>query len=91
MYSIGCIVHNNGHCGEGHTSMKLECVKVNKQTLSRTSVELANCDQYEVRRANGTKRDVCHIPCYNYEWRQVNSSEAVRDKKLLLNLLFSGW
>jgi hypothetical protein len=72
MYSVGCIVNNNGFCGEGLMHMRLECVRVDKKTLNRTALALKSCDPTEIQRANATKRDVCHTPCYQYEWRPVD-------------------
>ncbi len=71
MYSVGCIVNNNGYCGQGLMNMKIECVRVDKKTLDRTIVDLKSCDSNEIQRANSTKRDVCYIPCYQFEWRPV--------------------
>lgn len=68
----------NGLCGEGYTSSKIECLKVDKKTRQKVPVNLKNCNPNEVRYANATsRRDACHVPCNSYEWRFIEPEVCI--------------
>lgn len=69
-----------GDCGAGEETLHLRCIKyeINRSRGSnQLLVDLSNCDQHEVARANATYKRACNIQCGFYKWLPVESDCSV--------------
>ena len=77
--SPGKCIPTNGVCGKGLELPTLRCIKHEKVSNQGYEVDLSNCDQYEIYRANASYTRACETQCIFYKWQKVESS--VSDSK----------
>ena len=75
--SPGRCLPRNGTCGAGLELPSLRCIKHEKKTNQGYEVDLANCDKYEIYKANTSYTRDCQVPCDIYKWLEIDSECSV--------------
>jgi len=75
--SPGQCVPTNGECGKGLELPKLRCIKHEKLSNLGVEVDLANCDQYEIFKANTSYTKICEVQCVIFKWQAIDSAVRI--------------
>ncbi len=72
-----CVPYQGKKCGQGVEMPILRCIKQDLSENHRSrlgfEVDLSNCDQNEIKRANFTNKRPCEILCEHFKWKAYDS------------------